>query len=50
VATVVVDCENGPVRLGLATRIATAAGAATVGLGELSADRVAGVVRAARAA
>jgi magnesium chelatase subunit D len=50
VATVVVDCESGPVRLGLAARVAAAAGGATVGLGELSADQVAGVVRAARAA
>jgi magnesium chelatase subunit D len=50
VAGVVVDCESGPVRLGLAARVAQAAGAALVGVSELSADRVAGVVRAARAA
>ncbi|WP_232662662.1 putative cobaltochelatase [Pseudonocardia sp. TRM90224] len=50
VATVVVDCESGHVRLGLAGRIAAAAGGALVGVGELSADRVAGVVHAARAA
>jgi magnesium chelatase subunit D len=50
VATVVVDCESGPVRLGLAARIAAAADAPTVGVAELSADHVAGVVRAARAA
>ncbi len=49
-ATVVVDCESGPVRLGLAARIAAAAGGPVVGVGELSADHVAGVVRAARAA
>jgi len=46
IATVVVDCERGPVRLGLAGRLAVAAGAAMVTLEELSADRVAGVVRA----
>ncbi|GAA2553344.1 putative cobaltochelatase [Pseudonocardia hydrocarbonoxydans] len=50
VATVVVDCESGPVRLGLAARIAAAAGGELVGIGELSADRVTGVVHAARAA
>ncbi|HEY2205885.1 MAG TPA: putative cobaltochelatase [Pseudonocardia sp.] len=50
VATVVVDCESGPVRLGLAARVALAAGAPSVTVEELSAERVAGVVRAARAA
>ncbi|MDQ2710426.1 MAG: VWA domain-containing protein, partial [Actinomycetota bacterium] len=50
VAGVVVDCESGPVRLGLAARVATAAGAALVSVAELSAGQVAGVVRAARAA
>jgi magnesium chelatase subunit D len=50
VATVVVDCESGPVRLGLAARVAAAAGGPALGLAELSADQVAGVVRAARAA
>ncbi|TQM44494.1 putative cobaltochelatase [Pseudonocardia cypriaca] len=50
VATIVVDCENGPVRLGLAARVAAAAGGPALGLAELSADQVAGVVRAARAA
>jgi magnesium chelatase subunit D len=50
VATVVVDCESGPVRLGLAARIARAAAGELVGIGELSADRVTDVVRAARAA
>jgi magnesium chelatase subunit D len=50
VATVVVDCESGPVRLGLAARVAAAAQGQVLGLGELSADGVAGVVRAARAA
>ncbi|MFC5236272.1 putative cobaltochelatase [Pseudonocardia zijingensis] len=50
VATIVVDCESGPVRLGLATRVAAAAQGPVLGLAELSADQVAGVVRAARAA
>jgi magnesium chelatase subunit D len=50
VATVVVDCESGPVRLGLAARIARAAAGELVGIGELSVDRVTDVVRAARAA
>ncbi|MEJ3657473.1 putative cobaltochelatase [Actinomycetes bacterium KLBMP 9759] len=50
VATVVVDCESGHVRLGLAGRVAAAADGALVGVGELSAERVAGVVHAARAA
>ena len=50
VASVVVDCEHGPVRLGLAARVAGALEAACVRLEELSADQVAGVVRAARAA
>ncbi len=50
VATVVVDCEAGPVRLGMAAGVAAAAGAPLVTISELSADRVAGVVRATRAA
>ncbi|MBW0124695.1 VWA domain-containing protein, partial [Pseudonocardia oceani] len=50
VATVVVDCESGPVRLGLAARVAAAAGGEIVTIGALSADGVTGVVRAARAA
>ncbi|GAA4829409.1 putative cobaltochelatase [Saccharopolyspora rosea] len=48
VASVVVDCENGPVRLGLAGRVAAVLDAACLRLEELSADNVAGVVRAAR--
>jgi magnesium chelatase subunit D len=48
VTTVVVDCESGPVRLGLAARVAVAAGAELVTVAELSADRVAGVARAVR--
>jgi magnesium chelatase subunit D len=50
VATVVVDCESGPVRLGLAARIAAAAGAELVTIGALSTDGVTGAVHAARAA
>ncbi|GAA4855391.1 VWA domain-containing protein [Saccharopolyspora cebuensis] len=48
VASVVVDCESGPVRLGLAERVATALDAPRLRLEELSAENVAGVVRAAR--
>jgi magnesium chelatase subunit D len=50
IATIVVDCEQGPIRLGLAPRVATALGGTCVQLAELSADQVTGVVRAARAA
>lgn len=50
IATVVIDCEAGHVRLGLAARVAVAAGAPLVALADLSADRVACVVHAARAA
>ncbi|GAA5160011.1 putative cobaltochelatase [Pseudonocardia eucalypti] len=50
VATVVVDCESGPVRLALAGRVAAAAGGALVPMAQLDADRVAGVVHAARKA
>jgi len=49
VASIVVDCESGPVRLGLAGQLAIALGGNCVRLEELSADAVAGVVRAARA-
>ncbi len=48
VASIVVDCESGPVRLGLAGRLAVAMDGGCVRLAELSADAVAGVVRAAR--
>ena len=48
--TVVVDCESGPVRLGLAAPLAAAAGGSVVTLDELTADGVGEVVRAARAA
>jgi magnesium chelatase subunit D len=50
VFTVVVDCESGPVRLGLAARLAVAAGGPSIAVHDLSAQRVAGVVRAARSA
>ncbi|HEU5157820.1 MAG TPA: putative cobaltochelatase [Streptosporangiaceae bacterium] len=45
---VVVDCESGPVRLGLATRLGHALGADVVRLDDLAAGSLAGVVRAAR--
>jgi magnesium chelatase subunit D len=48
VASIVVDCESGPVRLGLAGQLAIAMGGGCVRLEELSADAVAGLVRAAR--
>jgi magnesium chelatase subunit D len=50
VASVVVDCERGPVRLGLPARLAAALGGACVRLDELSTDVMTGVVRAARSA
>ncbi|HEY2194589.1 MAG TPA: VWA domain-containing protein, partial [Actinomycetospora sp.] len=46
-STVVVDCESGPVRLGLAGRVAGAAAGAIVSLDELTGDTVAAVARAA---
>lgn len=47
VASVVVDCETGMVRLGLAAELARLLRGGYVRLGELSAQQVAGVVRAA---
>ncbi|MDH6281782.1 magnesium chelatase subunit D family protein [Prescottella agglutinans] len=47
VASIVVDCETGMVRLGLAAEIAHDLRGGCVRLGELSAQQVAGVVRAA---
>ncbi|GEL26206.1 hypothetical protein PSU4_51600 [Pseudonocardia sulfidoxydans NBRC 16205] len=44
VHTVVVDCESGPVRLGLAGTVAGHAGGEIVRLDELTAESVAGVV------
>jgi magnesium chelatase subunit D len=49
-ASVVVDCESGPVRLGLAATLGTALGAETLRLEELAADALAATVRSARAA
>ncbi|MFJ8603770.1 putative cobaltochelatase [Streptomyces shenzhenensis] len=45
VASVVVDCESGPVRLGLAGRFADELGGTAVTLDELRADSIAGLVR-----
>jgi magnesium chelatase subunit D len=50
VASVVVDCETGPVRLGMATRLGDALRGLTVPLSGLAADGLAGVVRDARRA
>ncbi|MFJ3644324.1 putative cobaltochelatase [Streptomyces sp. NPDC090108] len=44
-ASVVVDCESGPVRLGLAGRLADGLGGTAVTLEELRADAIAGLVR-----
>ncbi|ORT57529.1 putative cobaltochelatase [Streptomyces sp. CB03238] len=48
-ASVVVDCETGPVRLGLAAELARNLGGTAVTLDELRADSIAGLVRDARA-
>ncbi|WP_159766613.1 putative cobaltochelatase [Streptomyces sp. HM190] len=45
VACVVVDCESGPVRLGLAGQLAGELGGTAVTLDELRADSIAGLVR-----
>ncbi|WP_237774070.1 VWA domain-containing protein [Actinosynnema sp. ALI-1.44] len=50
IANIVVDCEEGYVRLGLAARVAAVLGGTCLRLADLSADQVSGVVRAARAA
>ncbi|HEY0358256.1 MAG TPA: putative cobaltochelatase [Mycobacteriales bacterium] len=50
IASVVVDCESGPVRLGLAGRLAADLGGDCVRLDELSADGLSGLVRDARRA
>ncbi|GAA0372092.1 putative cobaltochelatase [Actinoallomurus spadix] len=50
VTSVVVDCERGPVRLGLAGGIAARLGAEVVRLEELAADALTGVVHERRAA
>ncbi|MET8447137.1 putative cobaltochelatase [Streptomyces sp. NPDC005209] len=48
VASVVVDCESGPVRLGLAGQLAGELGGTAVTLDELRADSIAGLVRDVR--
>lgn len=45
IASVVVDCESGPVRLGLAGQLAGELGATAVTLDELRAESIAGLVR-----
>ncbi|MER5291043.1 putative cobaltochelatase [Streptomyces pharetrae] len=45
VASVVVDCESGPVRLGLAGQLAAELGGTAVTLDELRADSIAGLVK-----
>ncbi|MFD8739212.1 putative cobaltochelatase [Streptomyces sp. NPDC059618] len=47
-ASVVVDCEAGPVRLGLAGQLAGDLGGTAVTLGELRADAIAGLVKDVR--
>lgn len=49
VASVVVDCESGPVRLGLAGELARELRGPAVALGELRAEAVGALVREARA-
>ncbi|MGQ4515861.1 putative cobaltochelatase [Streptomyces sp. DW26H14] len=48
VASVVVDCESGPVRLGLAGSLAASLGGTAVTLEELRADSIAGLVKDVR--
>ncbi|GAA0638835.1 magnesium chelatase subunit D family protein [Streptomyces thermocarboxydovorans] len=48
VASVVVDCESGPVRLGLAGQLAGELGGTAVTLDELRADSIAGLVKDVR--
>ncbi|MEV7792269.1 putative cobaltochelatase [Streptomyces sp. NPDC087512] len=50
VASVVVDCESGPVRLGLAGQLAAGLGGTAVTLDELRADSIAGLVKDVRKA
>ncbi|WP_240135822.1 putative cobaltochelatase [Streptomyces sp. MUM 178J] len=49
VASVVVDCEAGPVRLGLAAQLAADLGGTAVALDELRAEAIAGLVKDVRA-
>jgi len=48
VASIVIDCEEGVVRLGLADALATTLGATTLQLGELGAEQLVSIVRASR--
>jgi magnesium chelatase subunit D len=48
IASIVVDCESGPVRLAMAVRLGAALGGLTLPLSELAADGLAGVVRDVR--
>ncbi len=50
VASVVVDCESGPLRLGLAAGLAASLGGGLIRLDELAASALTATVRAARAA
>ncbi|MEV8456653.1 putative cobaltochelatase [Streptomyces sp. NPDC052095] len=50
VASVVVDCESGPVRLGLAAELARDLGGTAVTLDELRADAITGLVKGVREA
>ena len=48
VASVVVDCETGPVRLGLAGTLGALLGGPTLGMADLAAESLAATVRSAR--
>ena len=48
ITSVVVDCESGPVRLGLAGRLAGMLGGTVVGVGDLAAENLKDVVHTAR--
>ena len=48
IASIVVDCESGPVRLGMAARLGAALGGLTLPLSELAATGLANVVRDVR--
>jgi len=47
VASIVVDCESGPVRLGLAASLGAVLGARTMRLEELGAEQLVATVREA---
>jgi magnesium chelatase subunit D len=50
VAAIVIDCESGPIRLGLAAALADTLGAPCLRPEQLSADGLAGTVRSYREA